>query len=113
MLADGAPLEAVLRRFPEGPIKMRDGQAVRPDRRAIYAHYALLQELQGDPDTDPDDEKAVDRIIKQEGIERAAARTGSALRKYRNLWPNLGWYKSVAPPQWFRDYERLRAGSRS
>jgi hypothetical protein len=65
MYDDGAPLGEVLRRYPDGPVSRRpeDGQPARPERRAIYAHWALLQETQGQPDTDPDDAAAVKRII--------------------------------------------------
>jgi len=41
-------------------------------RRAIYAHWALLQGIQGEPDTDPDDAVAVKQINAAEGFERAA-----------------------------------------
>jgi hypothetical protein len=56
------------------------GKPVEPARRAIYAHCALLQELQGEPDADPADSATVERIIRKEGIEWTRARTGSALK---------------------------------
>jgi hypothetical protein len=113
MYDKGASLAEVLRRYPDGPVAHRPegGQPARPERRAIYAHWALLQEIQGQPDTDPDDAVAVKRIIAVEGFERAAVRTGSALTRYGGIWPNLGWYRRQAPPQWQRDYERAVRGA--
>jgi hypothetical protein len=114
MYDDGAPLGEVLRRYPDGPVSRRpeDGQPARPERRAIYAHWALLQETQGQPDTDPDDAAAVKRIIAADGREEAAVRTGSALTKYGRVgWPNLKRFRSQAPEQWQREYERAMRGS--
>lgn len=89
MLAEGASLAKVLGRYPEAvPIEHR-GNPVEPARRAIYAHYALLQELQGEPDVDPADSATVEQIIRSQGLEWARARTGSALTRYRNDWPDL------------------------
>jgi hypothetical protein len=100
--------------YPDGPVARRPegGEPARPERRAIYARWALLQEIQGQPDTDPDDAVAVKRIIAAEGFERAAVRTGSALTRYGGAdWPNLGWYRRQAPPQWQREYERAMRGA--
>jgi hypothetical protein len=112
MLADGASLAVILRRYPDGPIATRSGKPILPERRAIHAHYALLQELQGEPDTDPDNAAVVERIIREEGLERARVRTGSALTSYRNEWPDLAWYRSQAPAGWFRIYDDLRRRKR-
>ena len=114
LYSEGASLAQVLRRYPDGPVARRPegGQPARPERRAIYAHWALLQEIQGQPDTDPDDAAAVKRIIAAEGFERAAVRTGSALTRYGGAdWPNLGRYRRQAPPQWQREYERAVRGA--
>jgi hypothetical protein len=100
MYDEGASRPEVLRRYPNGPAARRpeDGQPARPDRRAIYAHWALLQEIQGQPDTDPGDAVAVRRIIAAEGRERAAVRTGSALTRYGEAsWPNLGGTAAKRP----------------
>jgi len=74
MLAEGASLAEVLLRYPEGVPREFGGKPVEPARRAIYAHYALLQEQQGEPDADPADGVTVERIIRKEGIERARER---------------------------------------
>lgn len=113
MFNSGTSLAEVLRRYPDAvPNRWKD-KPVEPARRAIYAHYALLQEIQGEPDVDPADTAKVEAIIHAEGIERACARTGSALTRYRNEWPPLTWYRSQAPDSWTREYEAmLRAGSR-
>lgn len=111
ILGEGTPLAEVLRRYPEAVPNEHRGKPVAPARRAIYAHYALLQELQGEPDVDPADSAAIGQIIRSEGIEWARARTGSALTRYRNDWPNLRWYGSQAPERWTTEYEGLlRAG---
>jgi hypothetical protein len=107
LFAEGASLAEVLCRYPEAVPKQFQGKPIEPARRAIYAHYALLQELQGEPDTDPEDSATVEGIIGSEGIEWARVRTGSALTKYRNDWPGLRWYRSQAPPSWTSDYEAL------
>jgi hypothetical protein len=108
MYADGASLAEVLLEYPDGPIARRpeDGEPARPDRRAIYAHWALLQEIQGEPDTDPNDSVAVKRLIAEKGYEQAAVQTGSALAKYGGKRPNLRWYREQAPPEWQDEYER-------
>lgn len=114
MYDEGTSLAEVLRRYPDGPVARRPegGEPARPERRAIYAHWALLQEIQGQPDTDPDDGVAVKRIIAAEGFERAAVRTGSALTRYGGAtWPSLAWYRRQAPPQWQRKYERAVRGA--
>jgi hypothetical protein len=111
MLAEGADLGEVLRRYPEAVPNEYRGNPIEPARRAIYAHYALIQELQGEPDVDPADSATVEQIIRNQGIEWARARTGSALTRYRNDWPDLRWYRSQAPERWTTEYEGLlRAG---
>jgi hypothetical protein len=69
MLGDGVPLTDVLRRYPECVPNVARDKPVEPARRAIYAHYALLQELQGTPDVDPKDSATVEEIIRKQGIE--------------------------------------------
>jgi hypothetical protein len=114
MLAGGASLAEVVRRYPEAVVDEYRGKPVAPARRAIYAHYALLQELQGEPDVDPADRATVEQIISTQGIEWARARTGSALTMYRNVWPDLRWYHSQAPHRWTAEYEgRQRARRRA
>jgi hypothetical protein len=114
--AEGDSLAEVLRRYPdevlsEFPRGRFQGQPVRLDRRAIKAHYALLQELQGAPDVDPADSATVEQIISNQGVEWARVRTGSALNRYRNVWPDLSWSRSQAPERWTTEYEGLlRAG---
>jgi hypothetical protein len=100
MLTEGASLAEVLRRYPEAVPNENRGKPVEPARRAIYAHYALLQELQGEPDVDPANSATVEQIISNQGIEWARARTGSALTRYRNDWPDLRWYRSQALERW-------------
>jgi hypothetical protein len=83
-----------------------------PNRTADRAHpllkpYALLQEPQGEPDVDPTDSATVEQLIRTQGIEPARARTGSALTRYQNVWPDLRWYRSQARPRWTTEYERL------
>jgi hypothetical protein len=52
MLGGGASLAEVLGRYPDAVVNEHRGKPVEPARRAIYAQYALLQELQGEPDVD-------------------------------------------------------------
>jgi hypothetical protein len=73
MLAEGASLTEVLHRYPHGVPKECRGKPVEPARRAIHAHYALLQELQGEPDADPADSVTVERIIRTEGTSGRAS----------------------------------------
>lgn len=46
-------------------------------RRAIWAHYSLLQEAVGEPDIDPRDFAEVERVIRTNGVEVARCRAGS------------------------------------
>lgn len=77
-------------------------------RRAIWAHYALLQEYVGEPNLDPADRAAVEQVVREEGIEVARCRTGNSLDRYKDVipelgrWPGLSWYKSQAPSSWKR-----------
>ena len=107
MLAEGASLAEVLQRYPEEVPSEHQGKPVRPDRRVIYAKYALFQELQGEPDVDPADSATVEEIIRKQGSQWAQIRTGSALTRYRNDWPDLRWYRSKAPERWTAEYEGL------
>ncbi len=93
------------------PNRWKD-KPVEPARRVIYAYYALLQEIQGEPDVDSADAAKVEKIIRDEGIARAYIRSGSALTRYRNEWPPVPWYRDQAPESWTSAYEALlRAGS--
>lgn len=113
MLDSGASLAEVLRRYPDAVSNRWKGKPVEPARRVIYAYYALLQEIQGDPDVDPVDAATVEKVIQDEGIALACIRTGSALTRYRNEWPPLAWYRSQAPDSWRSEYKALlSAGSR-
>lgn len=109
LYAEGMELKAVLERFPNEVISVSGDKSRGAARRAIYAHYALLQESVGEPDIDPDDRAAVERVIRAEGPEIAMCRTGSALTKYKadfpaemNRFPNLAWWASQAPSSWPR-----------
>ncbi|MDZ7882568.1 MAG: hypothetical protein U5N53_06490 [Mycobacterium sp.] len=107
MYNSGASLAEILRRYPDGvPNRWKD-KPVEPARRAIYAHYALLQEIQGEPDVDPADAATVEKIICDEGIALACTRTGSALTRYRNEWPPLSWYRKQAPESWTTEHTAL------
>ncbi len=107
MFDGGASLAEVLRRYPDAVLNKWKGKPVEPARRVIYAYYALLQEIQGEPDVDPADAARVERIIREDGLPRACARTGSALTRYRNLWPRLSWYRGQAPEGWTTEYVAL------
>ncbi|WP_237570816.1 hypothetical protein [Mycolicibacterium lacusdiani] len=107
MFNSGASLAEVLRRYHDAVPNQWKGKPVEPARRVIYAHYALLQEIQGDPDVDPADAANVERIIREDGLPRACVRTGSALTRYRNEWPRLSWYRGQAPECWTTEYEVL------
>ncbi|ALM19126.1 hypothetical protein [Mycobacteroides abscessus] len=111
MFNSGLSLAEVLRRFPDAVPNLWKGKPVDPARRVIYAYYALLQEIQGEPDVDPTDAAKVEKIIRDEGIALACIRTGSALTRYRNEWPPLRWYRDQAPESWSSEYNSLlRAG---
>jgi hypothetical protein len=110
LYAGGMELRDVLERYPNEVVSDFGGKPRGAARRAIYAHYALLQESIGEPDIDPDDRVAVERVIREEGPEIASCRTGSALSKYKadfpdvmNRFPNLKWWASQAPPNWPRE----------
>jgi hypothetical protein len=76
-----------------GPAVPRQASRTRP---AFRAHYALLQEIHGDPDVDPADVAIVELIIPNHGIEWACTRTGSAFTRHRNQWPDLRWLRSLS-----------------
>lgn len=113
MYSSGASLAEVLRRYPDAVPNRWNGKPVEPARRAIYAHYALLQEIQGEPDVDPADAAVVETIIRNEGVALACARTGSALTRYRNEWPPLNWYRGQVPESWTTEYEALLSEGRA
>ena len=108
LYAAGMELREVLERYPDEVIRFSGGKPRGAARRAIYAHWALLQEIVGEPDTDPEDRTAVERVIRKQGHEIAQCRTGSALTRYRsdfpevNRFPPLAWFASQAPPSWPR-----------
>lgn len=108
LLAGGMELGDVLARYPNEVIAVDRGRRRGAARRAIWAHYALLQEAAGDPDIDPEDRAAVERVVREEGAEVARCRTGSHLSKYQEdipeLWrfPALTWYGRQAPSSWPR-----------
>ena len=101
-------MREVLERYPNEVISVSGGKRRGAARRAIYAHWALLQEKVGEPDIDPDDRAAVERVIREEGPEIAQCRTGSALTKYKidfpemERFPALAWWASQAPSSWPR-----------
>jgi hypothetical protein len=108
MYAKGVELGEVLEHYPNEVISVSGGKSRGAARRAIYAHWALLQEIVGEPDIDPDDRAAVERAIREEGHEIAQCRTGSALTKYKadfpelDRFPALAWWASQAPSSWPR-----------
>jgi hypothetical protein len=108
LYAEGLELREVLRRYPNEVISVSGGKPRGAARRAIYAHWALLQERMGEPDIDPDDTATVERVIREEGHEIAQCRTGSALTRFKanfpemDRWPALAWWASQAPPSWPR-----------
>lgn len=108
LYAEGLELREVLERFPNEVISVSGGRSRGAARRAIYAHWALLQERVGEPHIDPDDRAAVERVIQEEGHEIAQCRTGSALTRYKTDYPEmdrfpaLAWWASQAPPAWPR-----------
>ncbi|BBZ03546.1 hypothetical protein MCHIJ_29830 [Mycolicibacterium chitae] len=101
-------LGEVLARYPDEVIAVDRGKRRGAARRAIWAHYALLQETAGEPDIDPGDRTAVERVVRDEGAEVARCRTGSPLKMYEDAipdlrrWPDLAWYLRQAPASWPR-----------
>jgi len=101
-------LKEVLERYPDEVISERWGNPPAPvSRRAIWAHQALLQEKVGwEPTIDRDDRVAVERSIREEGLEIAQARSGSELTEYLadfpelHRFPNLTYYANQAPASW-------------
>ena len=89
LYAEGMELREVLERYPNEVISVSGGKPRGAARRAIYAHWALLQESVGEPDIDPDDRAAVERIVREDGIEVARCRTGNTLDKYKAVIPDL------------------------
>ncbi|MGV8071258.1 hypothetical protein PJO50_29485, partial [Mycobacterium kansasii] len=74
----------VLARYPDEVVAVDRGKRHGAARRAIWAHYALLQEAVGEPDIDPADRTAVERVVREHGPEIARCRTGNALKMYEN-----------------------------
>jgi hypothetical protein len=64
-------LGEVLARYPNEVIAVDRGKRRGAARRAIWAHYALLQDPAGEPDIDPGDRAAVARVVREEGAEVA------------------------------------------
>ena len=102
-------LAKVLDRYPDGVISKYKNEPTRgAARRAIWAHYALIQQHVGEPDIDPNDRAAVERVVREDGIEVARCRTGNSLNRYKEVipdlgkWPGLSWYARQAPPSWPR-----------
>jgi hypothetical protein len=108
LLAGGMELGEVLARYPNEVVIVDRGKRRGAARRAIWAHYSLLQEAVGEPDVDPEDRAAVERVVHEEGAEVARCRTGSHLSKYQDdlpelkRFPPLAWYASQAPSGWPR-----------
>lgn len=98
----GWELGRVLTLFPDDVASEDGGVSRGAARRAVWAHYSLLQEAIGEPDVDPGDIDEVERLIRTRGIEVARCRTGSHLGQY-NTFPNLDWYEQQAPPSWPRE----------
>lgn len=108
LYAGGMELREVLELYPNEIIRVSGGKPRGAARRAIYAHWALLQERVGEPDIDPDDRVAVERVIREQGMDVAQCRTGSALTRYfadfpeLDRFPDLRWWASQAPASWPR-----------
>lgn len=92
-------LGKVLALYPNEVVAEDRGVTRGAARRAIWAHYSLLQEAVGKPSVDPHDVAAVERLVQSEGVEVARCRTGSHLGQY-NTFPNLAWYERQAPASW-------------
>jgi hypothetical protein len=100
-VVEGWGLARVLARYPGEVIdKYKDEPRRGAARRAIWAHYALIQEAVGEPDVDPDDEDAIREIIRTKDRIWAECRTGSGLTKHPGPFPPLDWYERQAPPSW-------------
>ncbi|PRC45237.1 hypothetical protein C6A85_96180 [Mycobacterium sp. ITM-2017-0098] len=95
----GWELGRVLARYADEVVSEDRGVVRGAARRAIWAHYSLLQEAAGEPDIDPSDTTEVERLIRTKGIEVARCRTGSHLPEY-DTFPDLAWYERQAPPSW-------------
>ncbi|HEY6431976.1 MAG: hypothetical protein WBM01_15130 [Mycobacterium sp.] len=100
LYARGRTLREVLARFPDEVREWHDQR-----RRVIYAHYALVQELVGEPDLNPDNRADMDVIKailrdkgRQEGIVWVRCRTGKHLGWFSNEWPPLSWCEKQIPP---------------
>lgn len=115
---EGWELGKVLALYPNEVITSDRGVSRGAARRAIWAHYAVIQEAVGEPDVDPDDRAAVERLIREEGVEVARCRTGSSLDKYKDDFreldrrPDTDWYERQAPPSWPVDVDAEGRGQR-
>ncbi len=111
LYVEGWELGKVLALYPDEVVTTDRGVSRGAARRAIWAHYALLQEAVGDPHIDPRDTAAVKRVVSDEGVEVARCRTGSHLPEY-DTFPDLAWYERQAPPSWPVDAEDEGRGQR-
>lgn len=99
LFVKGWELGRVLALYPDEVVSEDRGVARGAARRAIWAHYSLLQEAVGEPDIDPSDAAEVERLVRTKGIEVARCRTGSHLPEH-DTFPDLAWYERQAPPSW-------------
>lgn len=61
--------------YPDEVVSQDRGVSRGAARRAIWAHYALLQEAVGEPDIDRRDFAEVERVVRTEGVEVARCRS--------------------------------------
>lgn len=95
----GWELGRVLALYPDEVVSKDRGVVRGAARRAIWAHYSLLQEAVGEPDVDPGNAAEVEHLVRTQGIEVARCRTGSHLPEF-DTFPDLSWYERQAPPSW-------------
>jgi len=108
LYARGRTLGEVLAQFPDEVPDTFRGEWHDAIRRAIWAHYSLIQELVGEPDLDPDSADDLDvmaQILRdhhaREGIVWVKCRAGAHLGDLLgNSWPDRTWYKNQAPASW-------------
>jgi hypothetical protein len=84
----GWELGRVLAKYPDEVVSQDRGVSRGAARRAIWAHYSLLQEAVGEPDIDPRDFAEVERVVRTQGVQVARCRTGSHLAEY-DTFPDL------------------------
>jgi hypothetical protein len=104
---EGMSLAMVLARYPDEVVTARNGVLRGAARRAIWAHYALVQEAVGEPDINPEDHAAIALLVSESTVPTgciryavAECRTGSHLGEYNTAVPDLGWYRKQAPSSW-------------